>query len=692
MKFRIFGRDVVIGKRLFGIGKDDTYFGMVNSYGTDNANASLLASYHGFVYACINRVAESVASYEPIIYQRKGDQLVALTTHPLLDLLNKPGGSGDRAVNISRFDLFFATAAFQLLQGDCYWYMAKGVTSGKPREVTVLRSDKVGKELDDNGDITRFFVRTVGGEKVYIEIDEMVVIPGFDPMNPYGAKGVTAAGLDLIKTDEFTTLFTKNFFKNNAGVNGVMTLKGEVTKNAFSKFVRAWRDKYEGVDNAGKMAILRDTDAEFTKVGLGLDELDMGGIRNMTKEDVAQMFGVPMALLGKSEQAGLGRANVEAFEYIFAKYTIEPKLQRLDDILQFMLERYYGGQGLVVGHEDIIPEDEQQELAERTAGVDKWLTRNEIRREEGLDPIDGGDQLFVPLNNIPVNQSDLAVDPTAKRITLRRKVVLAPKKKEQNSLTFTSEQKEAFRLRIMRNQAAYERQYKKVLRPIFTAQEKEALKNLEAHASSLTKDLDQKLFDDAAADQKMVENLKPTLIQLGKDQGALAMTFAGEEEIPFRMTAEYERYITDSTRRMASSFNDETLVALNKTLSEGIQLGESIGKLQSRIENVYVGVKGYRANRIARTETLKAGNAATEDAYRQIPYVKKKQWVVNPGACEQCIQFKDKELDLGEVFLPQGSSYTVPTDEGERTVVNDYEDIYRPPLHPNCRCTIAPVR
>lgn len=686
-----FGREINIGirKRLFGIGKDDSYFGMVGAYGTDTANLDLLQSYQGFVYACVNIIAQTIAgSYEPIIYQRKGDQLEALNTHPLFDLLTHPGGRDDKAINISKYDLFYATASFMLLQGDSYWYMAKGITSGKPREITILRADKVGKELDDNGDITRFFVRTIGGEKIYIEIDEMVPMIGFDPLDPYSGKGVTQAAQDLIKTDEFTTQFTKNFFKNNAGVNGVMSLKGEVAGPAFDKFVRAWRGKYEGVDHAGKMAIIRGTDAEFTKVGLGLDELDMSNLRNMTKEDVAQMFGVPMALLGKSEVTGLGRTNVEAFEYIFAKYTIEPKLQKLDDTLQFMLERYYGGEGLIVGHESIIPEDEAAELATREAAVDKWQTRNEIRAEEGLLPIDGGDQLFVPINNIPVADSSMAEASTAtagKNLVIRRKIVLKSqsKKKELDSV-----QKETFRLRVMRNQGQYERKYLKVLKPIFTTQRKEALHNLEAHGSSLTKDIGPKLFDDAAADSKMSQAINPILIQLGKDQGALALIFAGDSEHEFRMTAQYEKFLADSTAKMATNFNDETLAALNKTLAEGIQAGEPLEKLAARVNDVYDGVDNYRSMRIARTETLKASNTATNEAYKQTGYVTGKEWVVNPDACEQCLEFEGKTIGLDETYLAQGDSYSV----GDTTFVNDYADIDSPPLHPNCRCTIIPIR
>lgn len=699
MKLKLLGRTITVGKDISQYaGRADNFFGMMEAqkYGVDYRKRHKLDAYKNIVYACVSLIAEQCGGYCPYLQKKTGDRWETVD-HEFMQLLRRPGGRDLKAASFSQFDLFEATSSYQALQGDCFWYMSLGEKTRRPREIVVLRPDKVGTSINkDSGEVEGYFIRQAVGDPVPLAVDEVLRFPMFNPKDPYNGMGAVEAGNDYIGTDEATAEFTKNFFANNAGLSGVLTVKSEISVGAFRKFVRAWREKYQGVGNAGKVAIVRGGEADFTKVGLGLDELNMAELRKMTLKDVLIMFKVPLPLLGEAEQTGLGRANVEALEYIFAKYNIEAKFKRFDSVLQFALERYYGLSNAEyrITHESIIPEDKEFELKERVAAVDVWQTRDEIREEEGLDTKDGGDQLFVPMSNIPINESSTVVPTAAGKAAsgLRIKIMRTIKKKD-NNLGVTAEKAERFRLTLMRNQLRYERQYKKVLRPIFKAQRKEALHNLEAHGSSLTKDNQQKLFDDAAYDGELVEALTPMLVDLSETQGGIALVFAGDTENEFHMTSPILNALKRGTLKMATGFNDQTLTALNNTLAEGIQAGEGIGELKARINDVYDSVDGYRAERIARTETLKASNAATNWAYKQTGYVTAKAWAVNPDACEQCLEFDGKTVPLDDSFLGLGESYTVIGDDGEETTyTNDYDTIEEPPLHPNCRCTIIPVR
>lgn len=698
MKFKLFGRTIITGKDLSQyIGRsDDFYAVMQQKYGIDYTVRDKLRAYKNIVYACVSLIGEACGDYEPLIQRKKGDQWETVE-HEFLDLLAKPTGKDLKADSFSQFDLFEATVSYMLLQGECFWYMALGKTTGRPREIVILRPDKVGTDIDTKtGEINGYFVRQAFGDPIPLEINEVLRFNLFNPENPYKGKGVVEAGSDYIATDESTATYTKNFFANNAGLSGVLNVKGEVTKGAFRKFVRAWRDKYEGVDNAGKVAILRDSDASFTKVGLGIDELDMANLRKMSLADVAMMFKVPLELLGKiTEGAGLGRGNIETLEYVFSKYNVDKKMKRFDSVLQFALERYYPQDaGLRVEHVDVIPEDKEFELNERDKGVDRWLKRNEIRDEEGLDSVDGGDQLFVPLMNTPINESPAPVpDESASagiKIRITRKV--KKEKPEIPELNIKTQTAERFRLSLMRNQGAYERKFKSTVKPIFKTQRAEALKNLEAHSSTL-KASGQKLFDDAVYDALLTEKLLPVMSNLSETQGALALVFAGDTENEFHLTSNILAALEKGTRKMATNFNDETLERLNKTLAEGIQANEGIGELKNRVSSVYDDISGYRSERIARTETLKASNNATMYAYKQTGYVTGKAWAVNPDACPECSDFDGKTVPLDDDFLGVGESHTFSGEDGEeQTVVNEYDVIDTPPLHPNCRCTIIPVR
>lgn len=691
-KFRLFGPDGYITKRLFGYGKDEDFFGMFPMLGDDTDRKAKLEAYKGVVYACVNLIGESFGQYKPIFYKLQGDELENIGDHEFLRLLKRPSGLEPIAEPLSQYDLFEATGSLLELQGEVYWYMAKGSLTSLPRQIIILRADKVGIDINKTtGDINGYFIRRSMGSPIPLDVDEVVHFKRFNPKNAYHGMGPVEGGEEYILIDEHTTAFTKNFFKNNGGLNGILELKGEITKDAFKAFVRKWRSQHEGVDNAGKTAIIRASEANFTKVGLGLDQIDMAALRKMSRDDVAMIFRVPVSLLGLiDEGTGFGRGNIETLEYIFNKWTINPKFEKLDATMQFVLERYWpNDKDLIVGHASIIPEDKVHELNVRDKAVDRWMTRDEIRNQDGLDPVDGGDQLRAPLATIPISE-DVAdtTDTENKALVIRRRVNVKVKKKE---LKLDSTVKEAFRLRLMRNQLSYERRFKKKVKPILKEQLKEALNNLEAHASKLTK-AQQKFFDDAAYDQKFLDELTPVMVDLGEEQGALAMAFAGDEEGEFKMTAPYRKYVTERLSKMAKRFNDETQERLNASLSEGIAEGEALGKLKDRVESIYREAQGYRAVRIARTETISASNAATTEAYRQTGYVKAKEWYVNPGACPECEVFEGKTIPLDDTFLGLGESYTFTDENGEeQTKTNEYDTVEEPPLHPNCRCTIVPV-
>lgn len=695
MKFKVFGRTIAIGKSISQfIGLNDSMFGFLGQkFGMDYRVRGRLSAYKNAVYALTSLNGKALGSYQPILQQKKGDKWEAID-HPFMNLLKQPSGkdAAQKAYSFSQFDLFEATGIYQILQGDSFWYLPTGSISSEPKEIILLRSDKVGTDINPStGEVNGYFIRREGKTPVPLEVQEVLRFPLFNPSNPYEGKSVVEAANDYIGTDEGTAEYTKNFFQNSANVSGILSVKGEVTQGAFQKFVRGWRQKYEGVDNAGRVAIIRDSDASFTKIGLGLNELNMAEIRKSSLGDLAMMFQTPLELLGRiTEGSGLGRGNIETLEYIFTKWNIDKKMLKFDSIIMFALQRYYGldPQNYRVIHENIIPEDKEHELNERDKSVDRWMTRDEIRAEDGLLPIPGGDQLLAPLNMVPINETSLSsTDTQSKGLTLKitRTIKNPPIVKKADPAS------ERFRLSLIRNQLKYEKQYRKKLKPVFVEQRKEALNNLEAHASSLKKASGQKLFDDAYYDQIMVKTLQPLMIDLAGTQGGLGLAFAGDDKDTFKVTSSFEKILKESTLKMATNFNDETIDRLNKTLAEGIQGGEGIGDLQKRVGDVYDNIEGYRSERIARTETMKASNEAAVEGYKQTGFVTEKVWTVNPDACPECEVFDGKTVGLEETFLGIGESYSYKDDGGnEQSKTNDYDSVDVPPLHPNCRCTIVP--
>jgi hypothetical protein len=140
-------------------------------------------------------------------------------------------------------------------------------------------------------------------------------------------------------------------------------------------------------------------------------------------------------------------------------------------------------------------------------------------------------------------------------------------------------------------------------------------------------------------------------------------------------------------KQVSGVYNADTIKALEATLAEGQMAGESLVKLKKRVESVYSDAKGYRAERIARTESLRTANATAEAVYKANGF-ETVEWFINPGACEFCRTFAGKQKTIGTKFNNIGDVIT--GDEGGQLSLN-HDDITTPPLHPNCTCSLVPV-
>lgn len=150
------------------------------------------------------------------------------------------------------------------------------------------------------------------------------------------------------------------------------------------------------------------------------------------------------------------------------------------------------------------------------------------------------------------------------------------------------------------------------------------------------------------------------------------------------------QFIKRRTKLVSTSINQETDKQLRAELAEGISLGETIDELRARIERVYGAAAGYRSERIARTETIRAENFASQEAWQQSGVVESKEWYTahDERVCEFCGPMDGKVVELTSRYFDKGDSY-----DGSQggTLKLDYDHIDGPPLHVSCRCTLLPV-
>lgn len=645
------------------------------AYGTfgRKSHYQLLQEFTNLAYICITTIAEEVAKYNPYLATIDDDGKEKINRkHPFIRLMNNPNP------NMSKSDFYEALAIYKELVGEWFVFVTVGEFTRRPKEFTPLRPDKVKIAIDEtNGKVIGYTFRRDDGTEIPIELDEMIHSKSFDPLNAYRGYGPVQAGNLYLDTDNSVSLFQRNFMKNQATPSGVLSFTKKIDKEPFEKLKKEWQERQAGLDNAGKTLLINGAGAEFAKMGLSISDINMGDVKGTTSEQVRELFRVPKALLGETDSSGLGRGNVEAIEYVFCKRVIDPKLTSNDDAFTLALHRYFPEtKDAYIRHDSQVPQDKEFELQEQKDGVDKWLTRNDIRAAKGLPPVEGGDKLYVGFNQIELSDKPKEEN-TSKHIGYTHAARKDAAEQSFFRLTTQIEDKTIV-------------EYEKKLKGLLVTQEnkvKELIRNTFKGVNKQNVSLTGTDFTMTFTEEEVRVDLLTALLDAIFASGVAAIDFLNPPDIEFVLEQATRDAIFDSSKRLLQSFNQQTALKIQKQLAAGLAEGESVDQLTKRVESIYEEARGFRARRIANTEAHKATNAGTVEGYRQSG-VKKIQWIARPDACEFCAAMNGEIIDIGKAFIPRGGSIQ-GVDGGQYLV--EYDDIRYADAHPNCRCKIRAI-
>lgn len=665
-------------------------------------------------------------------------QLEELESHPLLDLLNAPNPF------MTRNEFFELTFLHMELTGNAYWAIERD-NKGKPAALWPLLPEFVSVVPDKEKFIIGYIYK-VNNEEVPFAPDDIIHHKYMNPSDLRMGMSTVQAAARAIDTDAHAADYNRKFFYNSAQPDAVLYTDAQLDEKMYKRLVSQWRDTYGGTANSHRTAIL-ENGLKYQARVLTQKDMDWLNGRNFNRDQILAIFGVPKSIIGLDES--MSRANAETAEYVFVKGKIRPKMLRLcariteDLAIQF-------DKKLVVSFTDPVPSDKAFLLEEKKASVNTWRTINEVRAEDGDDPVPGGDELYIANTLHPIGQEmeepapeetpavaeEDPRDPDGENENPDEKPTepsnvssagdagsttgtagqadkaLISKKKESLEIKKAVTKTQAFD--DVRNSLCdtFETQFCRAARTVFLEQKKEVLNNLrdrfiqKGYKPTKRKMTQQQkqdindLFNDAAATAAWVAAFDSIYRQAVQQMGSQALDYVITEANAAGLQAAVTVYDDSRTgiqkfydqreTKVSASIDEETDKQLKTSLAEGIDAGETVAELADRVENIYGAAAGYRAERIARTESIMSTTFATRDAWRISGVVQNQQWLTAGDPCPFCADMDGKTLGLNdsEAYFRVGDSIT--TDDGQ-TMSFKYQDISGPPLHVNCRCSLIPV-
>lgn len=685
-------------------------------------HSEYLRSATGWVYGCVNVIADELAAIQVVLKKFKNGEITEVDDHEALDVLYRANNA------MTKFDLFQLTGQYLELTGEAPWFVS--FVGGKPDQILLLRPDRLSVKPGKDGQLIGGYKYKVYGNGGFQELDlephEIVMLKYSDPDNVLRGKGPLQAAALTFDLDNYGEKWNAQFFKNSASPASALYTDKVLAKDVRERLNKKIKENYKGVDNAHKTMIL-ENGLKWQSISLTQKDMDFIEQQRFSRDKILAVFRVPRTALGITDD--VNRANAEATDYVFAKRTIKPKMQRIiEQLNEFFLPLFgKGTEGLFFDFVDPVPENRDILIREAESGVSKgYMTINEARQIMGLDPVEGGDEIREPQTFAPVlnlgkakqknksaatrSQKHLANSKSRKTRNkdLQKKIVMktieeavvpivysylkkkAPKVSKKKSAKVSKsvfkgdsdeeikENKLQFQDKQLNVATEYEKKVIKKLDSLFEQQKDIILRGLESG--------EKMKLDPKVESEKYVAALKPTMIDLMKEQARLAFQIVGantpfeDSKAALKKKKTFLQRLADYFERRTFAFSaqvvKETNQKLREAFKEGTTEGESIPQLKKRVEALFEGMKGYRSERIARTETILASNFSTEEAYKESEVVEAKEWLTtrDERTDDECAELDGKIVSLDSKFFK-----------------GDYFNGQYPPLHANCRCTIIPV-
>lgn len=657
-----------------------------------------------YTYACVKKIAQKVSSvdYELLRVINANGDTQEVKSSPLLDLLYSPNPSQTKKAFIDQW------LHNKLLAGENFVWKVRD-TRGNVVEMYNLRPDLMEVIYNEAGELVGYeFKKSISEVSKFVP-EDIIHDKAINPSDPRRGFSPVKPASSRVETEEYATQFQRDFFKRNARPDAILKVKDYLREDTKEDIREKWEAKYSGVGKSSKLAIL-EAGLEYQQVAISQREMDYIESLKFTRDDILVAFQVPKPIVAITDQVNF--ANAKTATEIFLRETILPEVLNVLEMLNERLVYPDFDVRLSLTYTDFIPEDRELALKEYEKGLTlNYLTINEVRIKEGLEPIVGGWSIYMPLGmapiggipqNNPTKLFDLTKEeiakitaPKVKRIKLNplcvkffeiRKDVVKQLTQEVKKELKKDTKAKAQKLRKLFDDPVQRKAYfdtvnkaldekakpfAEEIKDFMSKQEDRVLAGFnEASKGVFDKSLPKKILDVKKESKLFADISLPFIEQYFKDSGEQALAgLAPAEE--FNVSQSRQNALEKRAEFLAKSVNETTADRLEKLIADGLDRGLGNNDIADSIRQLYAEVPVWRADMIARTEATNANNEGLMEGYKQSGIATHKEWVAT-----QDDRTRDEHLALNGEVVP---------------VENDFSNGLPFPQEVNCRCVVAPV-
>jgi len=347
----------------------------------------------GAAYRCVQIIAQSVAGC-PVQVRRKSDKTV----------IDVPALSSERG-GTTPFEMWETTVAHIVLQGNAF------LRKMRTRDGRVLALQPIHP--------SRVTVKVVDATEVGVPFAKLFVIDGRinDPLTEHDVMHIPGISLDGVMGISVIThlrqtfslassaeRMANKFYDQGMLLSGFLSTAEDLSQEKASILKDRWRAKLTGIDSAYDVAVL-DKGAKFEKLSMSPSDAQFLETRKFSTTEIARLFGIPGWMINDQEKSTSWGTGMEQQWRTFVQITLQGYMQRIEqrvarelcdprtDQVKFKVE------GLLRG------DSAGRAAFYSSAIVNGWMVPNEVRALEDLQPVEWGDEPYLPHNTSADAQS-----------------------------------------------------------------------------------------------------------------------------------------------------------------------------------------------------------------------------------------------------------------------------------------------
>ena len=328
----------------------------------------------GTVFSIVNKTSNGTAQVDWNLWRKsssgKKEDRTPVLKHLALNLWNKPNDFYTQHEYIETFQQHID------LTGEGWWIIDK---IGKiPVGLWCVRPDRMEPVPHPTKFISGYIYTGPNGEKVPFELDEVIQLKMPNPLDPYRGMGPVQSIMVDLDSTRYSAEWNRNFFLNGAEPGGVIEVPEKLEEPEFDDMTRRWREQHQGVNKAHRVAILEN--AKWVNTKFSQKDMEFTALREASREIIREAFGFPKPMLGAVDD--VNRANAEAGEYVFGKWLIVPRCERIKDALNAKFLPMFGPSDYEFDYTTPVSGNVEIENSER----DSKAAAAKLLIEAGFDP------------------------------------------------------------------------------------------------------------------------------------------------------------------------------------------------------------------------------------------------------------------------------------------------------------------